>query len=98
MGFNSIETSIVSNKIVIKMLYGTEKTMELCFTTANKINYMYIGLFNLTLPVQSPNHSGFSGRISLTVYVILALDHIHDIKLQSAHLVDVPLADAGCCP
>ena len=57
------------------------------------------GLFNLTLPVQSPDHSGISGRISLTVYVILALDHIHEIKLQSAHLEDVvPLADVGCCP
>ena len=55
-----------------------------------------LGLFNLTLSAQSPDHSGFSGRISLAVYIILALNHIHEIKLPSAHLIDVvPLADVG---
>ena len=59
-----------------------------------------LGLFNLTLSVQSPDHSGLIvAGFPLTVYVILAANHSPKIKLQSAHLEDVvPLADVGCCP
>ena len=97
MGFNlpKLRTKVCQTKFYHTkslLLYFMERKTNTPFQFSYAYNQTRFNQPNFV----SPDHSGISGRISLTVYVILASDHIHEIKLQSAHLVDVPLADAGC--